>query len=497
MGMLLVTIGTFVLDVFSPLGIEDWIPYIAVMLASLWLRSRWHVYSTAALCSVLTVAGLFLSPSLPGTEFWMAAVNRSMGVSAFWIVAFIGLKARRIQELERSNKALQHEIQRREEMESQLLRTQRLESIGVLTGGIAHDFNNLLTPILMATKLLQEERSDVERKHLFETLQASAERAAELVRKLLAFAGGMAGERTSVYVQDVVTEIEDIVHHTFPKTILIRTDLAEGLPPVLADATQVSQVLMNLCVNARDAMPSGGTLSIALDELAVDDEYVRAHPEARLGVFVRLTVEDTGCGMSPEILDQAFDPFFTTKTQDKGTGLGLSMALGIVRSHGGFLQVDSEVGRGSRFAIHLPAQSPEAQKPGVSAKIDARRGSGELVLVVDDEVPTLETVKAVLQSRGYRVLTARGGEEALEIYDRNRAEVHVVLLDMMMPGMDGLAVMAGLQERDQNVRIIASSGLRFADGTAETLKTRQVPFLPKPYSEEQLLAALAKVLGIT
>ena len=198
--------------------------------------------------------------------------------------------------------------------------------------------------------------------------------------------------------------------------------------------------------------------------------------------------------MSPEILDHAFDPFFTTKTQDKGTGLGLSMVRGIVRSHGGFLQVDSDVGRGSRFAIYLPAQSPEAQKPGVSAESDVRRGKGELVLVVDDEVPMLEAVGAVLRSRGYRVLTACGGEEALEIYDRNRAEVHVVLLDMMMPGMDGLAVMAKLRERDPHVRIIASSGLRLADGTAETLAASQVPFLPKPFSEEQLLAALAKML---
>jgi CheY-like chemotaxis protein len=262
----------------------------------------------------------------------------------------------------------------------------------------------------------------------------------------------------------------------------------------LADVTQLSQVLMNLCVNARDAMPSGGTLSVALDNAAVDDEYVRAHPDARQGEFVRLAVEDTGCGMSPEILAQAFDPFFTTKPQGKGTGLGLSTALGIVRSHGGFIQVESEVGRGSRFAVYLPAQPMATQKPGVAAKVDARRGNGELVLVVDDEVPTLETVKAVLQSRGYRALTARDGEEALEIYDRNRADVRVILLDMMMPGMDGLAVMARLRERDANVRILASSGLRFAGGTAEALAAKRIPFLPKPYSDEQLLAALAKLL---
>ncbi len=489
--MCFAALGVLVLDVYTPLGVEDWIPYVAIVLVSTWLPSPWHVYATAGICSVLTVAGLLLSPS--GGEIWMAIVNRSMGILVFWVVAVIGLKARRIQELERSNRALQQEIRHREKLESQLLRTQRLESIGVLTGGIAHDFNNLLTPILMSTRFLQEERTDEERQHLLETIRASADRAAGLVRKLLAFAGGMVGERTSVQVKDMVTEIVEIVGRTFAKTIVIRTDLAEGLPSVLADATQLSQVLMNLCVNARDAMPTGGRLFVALDEATVDDEYVRAHPDARHGDFVRLTVEDTGCGMSPEILDQAFDPFFTTKTQDKGTGLGLSMTLGIVRSHGGFLQVDSEAGRGSRFAIFLPVQSTEGQKPGAAAKIEADRGNGELVLVVDDEMATLETVKAVLQSRGYRVLTACGGEEALAIYHQNHAKVYAVLLDMMMPGMDGLAVMAKLHEKAPDVRIIASSGLRLADGAADTMAANQVPFLPKPYSAEQLLAALAEL----
>jgi len=493
-------LGIFLLDAFFvPLGVAIWLPYIAVILISLWLPHASSVYITAAVCSVLTVAGLFLSP--PDADFWLATVNRPIAITAFWIAATIGLKARRTQELERSNKALersnktlQQEMQLREELESQLLRTQRLESIGVLTGGIAHDFNNLLTPILMATKLLKKERPDEERRHLMDTLQASAERAAELVRKLLAFAGGVGGERTIVKVNDVINEIEEIVRHTFPKTIAIRMRLAENLPPVLADPTQLSQVLMNLCVNARDAMPSGGTLSIAAEKAVVDDNYVRAHPDARAGTFVRLTVEDTGSGMSPEVLDHAFDPFFTTKTQGKGTGLGLSTALGIVRRHGGFLQVDSALGRGSRFAIYLPAQPLEASNREVSEKVVPRRGNGELVLVVDDEEAVLQTVKAVLQCGGYRVLVAHGGVEALDIYDRNRAEVQGVLLDMMMPDMDGLAVMAKLREKDPDVRITVSSGLHLAGRTAEAVAANGVAFLPKPYSDEQLLAAVSKML---
>lgn len=485
-------VGTFLLDSFVvPLGVAIWLPYIAVVLLSLWLPHRWSSYFTAALCSVLTIAGLFLSH--PDADFWLACVNRPLAIVAFWVAAVIGLKARRTKELELSNQALQQEIQRREHLEAQLLRAQRLESMGVLTGGIAHDFNNLLTPILMATKLLREERPDEERRRLLDTLRASAERAAELVRKLLAFAGGVNGERTTVKVGDVITEIKDIVGHTFPKTIAIQVHLADDLPPVLADPTQLSQVLMNLCVNARDAMPSGGTLSIAADSTNVDDDYVRGHPGARAGAFIRLTVEDTGCGMIPEVLDRAFDPFFTTKSQGKGTGLGLSTALGIVRGHGGFLEVDSELGRGSRFAIYLPVQPLAPSKPQVSESVAARRGNDQLVLVVDDEVSTLQTVKSALQDNGYRVLIAQCGAEALEIYDRRRDEIQGVLLDMMMPGMDGLVVMTRLREKDPNVRITASSGLRLTARIAEKLVANGVAFLPKPYSAEQLLAALTKM----
>jgi two-component system, cell cycle sensor histidine kinase and response regulator CckA len=487
--------GIFLLDAFVvPLGVAIWLPYIAVILLSLWMPHPRAAYCTAALCSVLTIAGLLLSPA--GTESWLAKVNRPLAILAFWIAAAIGLKARRTQELEASNKALHQEIQRREQLETQMLRTQRLESIGVLTGGIAHDFNNLLTPILMATKLLKEERPDEERRHLLETLQASAERAAELVRKLLAFAGGGSGERTMVNIERVVNEIKEIVEHSFPKGIAVRSDIAAELPPVLGDPTQLSQVLMNFCVNARDAMPSGGTLSISADKAILDELYVRTHPDARVGTFVRLAVEDTGCGMSPEIVDRAFDPFFTTKSQGKGTGLGLSTALGIVRSHRGFLDVQSSPGRGSRFAIYLPAQPVETSKSEVSEKVALRRGNGELVLVVDDEDATLQTVKAVLECRGYRVLLAHGGIEAFGLYDQHRAEVGGVLLDLMMPDMDGLSVMAKLREKDPNLRITVSSGLHPADRTAETLSATGVAFLSKPYSDEQLLAALARMFQV-
>jgi len=492
-GVLLPAVGVFALDVFFlPLGVAVWLPYIAVVLVSLWLARPWQTYCTAALCSVLTLAGMFLSPA--GADFWLAGVNRLMAVLAFWIAAAVGVGARRTRELERSNQALQEEIQRRQALEAQLLRTQRLESIGVLTGGIAHDFNNLLTPILMAAKLLREERPAEERTQLLETLQASAERAAELVRKLLAFAGGMEGERRVVHVKNVIAEIHEIVEHTFPKTVDIRIHIPAGLPPVLADPTQLSQVLMNLSVNARDAMPSGGTLFIAAARVAVNEAYTARHPEARPGVYVRITVEDTGTGMTAEVLDKAFDPFFTTKTPGKGTGLGLSTALGIVRSHGGFLHVDSDVGRGSRFAVFFPTACEEGGRPETPARVAARRGSGELVLVVDDEVAALQTVKAILQRSGYRVLTARGGAEALEIYERDRVEIRGVLLDMMMPDMDGLTVMARLRERDPHVQLIASSGLHVAGRTAETLAANRVPFLSKPYSDEQLLMALAQVL---
>jgi two-component system cell cycle sensor histidine kinase/response regulator CckA len=386
------------------------------------------------------------------------------------------------------------DVTERVQLQAQLLRTQRLESIGVLAGSVAHDFNNLLNPILMAVKLLREDRPEDERQHLLTTLQLSAERGAEIVRQLLSFAGGTDGERAPVQLRHLVSEVKSILDHTFPKTIRLEVAVADDLAPVFADATQLAQVLMNLCVNARDAMPSGGTLTIKAENVTVGREAARLHADARPGPHVRLTVADTGTGIAPEIIDRIFDPFFTTKEQGKGTGLGLSTVLGIVKSHGGFITLDSAPGKGSRFAVFLPALPQGEDGTAGSVRPAPPRGHGETILLVDDEPLLLDTVSAVLQGHGYRVVTAGNGKEALAAYQQERRQVQAVVLDMMMPVMDGPATLAALQELDPGVRVIATSGLRPTGWLVEALAAGRVHFLQKPYSDEQILATLARVL---
>ncbi len=489
----ILTAGIFLVDLLAPLGVAVWLPYVGVVLLSLWFPFRWQTYTTAAACTVLILLDLLWShPAI--APFWMAAVNRLLGVFMLWVAAVVGLAARRTVELQHANRRLQQEIAERERLHAQLLRTQRLESVGVLASGIAHDFNNLLTPILMAVKLLKEDRPLEERQHLLATLQTSAERGAEMVRQLLAFAGGVEGQRAPLQPRHIIKEIKAILEHTVPKAIHIQVNLADNLQPVLADATQLSQVLMNLCINARDAMPEGGTLTIQASNLVLNEDTVRTHPDARTGTYVLIAVADTGCGIPADQLDRVFDPFFTTKGPGKGTGLGLSTALGIVRGHGGFINVHSEVGRGSRFDVYIPAVATKEARPAEKERPSLPEGKGEIILVVDDESLILETAKATLEGRGYRVLTARDGREAVELYHQHRGEIQAVLLDMMMPGMDGQATMTALEELDSDVRIIASSGLRMSGPAAKAIAAGSRVFLPKPYTDEQMLAVLANVL---
>jgi PAS domain S-box-containing protein len=386
------------------------------------------------------------------------------------------------------------DLTERKQLETRLLRTQRLESIGTLAGGIAHDLNNVLTPILMAVKLLKKERPEAQRRELLATAQASAERGADMVRQLLSFAGGAEGPREPVHLKPVIREVQTLLGHTLPKSVRIHVETAPELGLVAGDQTQLAQVLLNLCVNARDAMPQGGTLTVAAANTTVTEEQARRNAGARAGPHVLLAVTDTGAGIAPEVLDKIFDPFFTTKGQGQGTGLGLSTVLGIVRGHGGFVSVYSEPGKGSRFAVYLPALGAGAAAPEPEGRREPPAGHGELVLVIDDEEPILLTAKAVLEAHGYRAVTAPRGADGVAAYRRAGGAVRAVLVDMMMPGMDGPATMRQLLELDPGARIIAASGLMAAGRAAEAVAAGARAFLHKPYTEEQLLRALAEVL---
>jgi len=391
--------------------------------------------------------------------------------------------------------AIDTDITERKKLEQQFLRAQRMESIGTLAGGIAHDLNNLLAPITMGVDLLKLFEPNPKSRPVIENIERSAKRGADLVKQVLSFARGVEGSRVALQVRHILKEVESIATNTFPKNITIETSLPQGLWPVLADPTQLNQVVLNLCVNARDAMPDGGRLELAAANVDIDAQYAVMNRGVAAGRYVVIQVTDSGSGIPKEIIDRIFEPFFTTKEVGKGTGLGLSTVLGIVRSHGGFVNVYSEVGKGSTFKVHLPAMA-EGDRADQAGRTEEAlpRGNGELILVVDDEVSILDITKQTLQAFGYRVVTAEDGAQAISLYALQRDEVAVILTDMMMPVMDGPALIAALRRINPRVRIIGASGLNANGSVARAAAVGVKHFLPKPYSADALLTMIRQVL---
>ena len=387
------------------------------------------------------------------------------------------------------------DVTERKRLESQFLRSQRMESIGRLVGGIAHDLGNLLMPITLGVKVLRRrlQQTDEKIEKTLSMIQKSAERGGNMVEQVLAFARGVEGERVALQIDAIVEEIEDITDETFPETIDVRTAIADDLPQVVGDATQIQQVLMNLCVNARDAMPDGGTLSIDAQPVDLTEEDAERNIDAEPGSYVCVRVRDTGTGMPTDVVDKIFEPFFSTKEEGEGTGLGLSTAYSIIQSHGGFIDVASEEGKGTTFWVYLPVtEETKERRPDSGEPAAAVAGEGERVLVVDDEEFILETAREALRDVGYRVLTAEGGDEALRRLD-DHEDVEVVITDLRMPNMDGLDLIRTLRARYPNLPIIAASGM--ADGRSEdALQAGAHTFLAKPFSEEELQGALREAL---
>ncbi len=386
------------------------------------------------------------------------------------------------------------DITEKKRMEAQFLRAQRMESIGTLAGGIAHDLNNVLSPILMAIDMLQLKTTDEASRKWLDVLRTNAERGGNMVRQVLSFARGVEGERVALQPKHLIKEIVKILRETLPKSIEINFQIPKDLWIISADATQIHQVLMNLCVNARDAMPEGGSISIRAENVFVDENYARMHLEAKPGRFVMISVSDTGPGMSAEVQSRIFEPFFTTKEMTKGTGLGLSTALTIVKSHGGFINVYSELHKGSQFTLYLPALDTPGALDAAALQTDLPLGNGELILVVDDEESIREITRGTLETFGYNVLTASDGTEALAYYADKKNEIAVVLTDMVMPFMDGTATIRALQRMNPKVRIIAASGLGAGQHAGEGALEGVAVFLNKPYTAEKLLKTLAQVL---
>jgi PAS domain S-box-containing protein len=387
------------------------------------------------------------------------------------------------------------DVTERKKLEQQYLRSQRMESIGTLASGIAHDLNNVLTPILVSVEALKPAISsevDPEAFEFVEAIETSVARGAEMLRQVLSFARGETGQRNTVRSYELVLDVVRVARDLLPKTIVVQSRASRDLPSVLGNRTQLQQVLMNLVINARDAMPHGGTLSIEAERVEVDATELSGQPQAVPGPHVLIAISDTGAGIPPELLERVFEPFFTTKETGKGTGLGLSTVLGIVKSHSGFVRVESELERGTSFAVYLPARAEDSPRELASApRAEPPRGRGELVLLVDDEALILAIAHKSLEAFGYRVLTASDGAQALRLYVEHQHDVAVVLTDMGMPVMDGAGLARELQKLNPNVRVIAMSGLDLG-GTLARAGIQH--FLPKPFTTAAMLEVLHRAL---
>jgi two-component system cell cycle sensor histidine kinase/response regulator CckA len=386
------------------------------------------------------------------------------------------------------------DVTEKKQTEEHLLRAQRMESIGTLAGGIAHDLNNILAPILMSVEMLQLKTEEPGTLRWLNIIRENADRGSELIKQVLTFARGMQGERIPIQLKHILKDLISVLKETLSKSIHIKFDIASDTWIVMADPTQVHQVLMNMCINARDAMPNGGTLTFSARNIVLDEHYALMEMVAKPGPYVLVTIADTGSGMNQHVKERIFDPFFTTKDVGKGTGLGLSTALTIVKGHGGFINVYSEPGKGTRFSIYFPAADSEQRSDGELAVTGLPHGNGELILVVDDEENIREVMGATLESFGYNVVHAADGTEALTVFTQRSSELSLVITDMAMPFMDGPTMIRELRKIDPALRIVGMSGLLNTEQTAELQSLDVSGFLSKPFTAESLLHTVRDTL---
>lgn len=395
----------------------------------------------------------------------------------------------------KSRLAIITDITEKKNLEAQFLRAQRLESLGMLAAGIAHDLNNILAPVLMGAPLLRSLATETADQRVLDTIEKSATRGAALVRQILSFAHGSAGHKTLIQPKHLLRDIADLIQQTFPKSITLESEIPTNLWTIRGNPTQLHQILLNLCVNARDALPRGGRLKLSAANVELSTGDAAAIPSALPGAFVVLTVQDTGTGISPENLAQIWEPFFTTKGEEKGTGLGLSTVRGITASHGGFATVESELGRGTTFRVYLPAAEHREypDQPASHPRSSGKRGRGELILVVDDEDTIRALISAILRRDGYHVVTAANGVEASAIITPNASAIHLLITDLSMPEMDGADLAVAVRRINPAIKILFMSGAGRGLPAADRLP-RSASTINKPFTPEDLLTRVRSEL---
>jgi two-component system, cell cycle sensor histidine kinase and response regulator CckA len=385
------------------------------------------------------------------------------------------------------------DITEKKQLETNFLRSQRMESIGALAGGIAHDLNNALAPVIMGADLLRGCQDEASRQTFLDIISSGAERATALVKQILSFARGSGGQSGPIILSHLIREMGKMIRETFPKSILFSVAITEKeLWTVQGDATEFHQVLLNLCVNARDAMPEGGRLTLSAQNLTLDQETAAAHGAP--GPYVMISVRDTGSGIRPEVLPHIFEPFFTTKIGDKGTGLGLSTVAGIVKHHGGFIEIETEPGQGTEFKIYLPAMASAEKAAAEAQGAVLPTGHGELILVIEDEEAVREMTKTMLESCGYRVVTARNGVEGIDRFKEYKSEIRLLVTDTDMPYMGGMAAIRAIKELKPDMPVIVATGSRSDSEQLRSIDLEHLRTLEKPYSLGQLLSAVGAAI---
>jgi two-component system cell cycle sensor histidine kinase/response regulator CckA len=393
--------------------------------------------------------------------------------------------------------AMVTDITDKKRMEAQLLHRQKMESVGTMAGGIAHDFNNILTGILGYASLLKYRLSDqADLQRFVQIIETSSLRAADLIRQLLAFSRGTQPEGLQfVSANRIIREASKLLESSLGKHVELELDLASSLPFIETNATQVQQAILNLCLNARDAMPGGGqmTISTGVVDLSREGAHLYRNLGAEPGQYVRISVRDTGVGIPKANLDRIFDPFFTTKEVGRGSGLGLSMVYGIVKNSNGYIHVESQEGKGSAFDLLFPVVSGE-EKHQPMDQLPLGLGGKETILLVDDEEMVRDLGIEILQRHGYRVLLATDGEKALEIWQEERKRIDLVVLDLVMPHLGGPATFVRLREMDPAVKVLICTGYRSKEDELKVLKMADVPVILKPFRPEDLAARVREVL---
>jgi hypothetical protein len=390
--------------------------------------------------------------------------------------------------------ALLTDITDRKQQQQKLMRSMRLESIGMLTSGIVHEMNDVLTPILLSLEYLKYLVTNPDAQECLISLENSSKEGQALIEQLLTFASGKESQHTILNASRLLYDVESILQDTFPKNITINLDINEQLWSVITHPSEFQQIMLNICMNARDAMPEGGSLKISAKNTVIDENYVQQNAEASAGPFIQINLTDTGQGIKAVNIQKIFDPFFSTKLNNEGSGLGLSTVYSLVKNHGGFIDVSSKVNQGTTLSVFLPASQPKSNEESEKPAQVIPLGHGETILVVDDEPAILSMTENILKRHHYKVLKAQDGSEALAIFTQHKSDIDCAIVDMMMPIMDGHSTIQALLAIKPEMNILAVSGLVDTSGL-KAKYGKQVSNLAKPYTADTLLQTLSQLLN--